>query len=282
MVLVGMRPRITAIRSLRHETRSQHDAVDTELLDLLGYLDALGNLYAALETVLHVVLYQYGRSGLRGSLHNLLEAHVHETHAVGKRAAVLIMAMVGVGRQELRDEISVTGMYLDAVETRLVSRIHRPSEILGERDALAAAHAAHEGRGIEVETGRRTNGEATGCRPVRHVATVTYLYAGSSTFGVYGVGDVLQTGYDLGTQPQLFVERQAAAVDGSIGQRGHTHPAAGNAHMVVLELLRGAEILAHGFECGRTYGAVAQRHMAEAIGSEKFRLLEVFLHNFNI
>ena len=73
-------------------------------------------------------------------------------------------------------------------------------------------------------------------------------------FAMHGVGDFAQSGDDLGTQPQLLVERQSAAAHGGIGQRGHAHAAAGYGDVVVLELPGGTEVLAHGFE-GRQNGA---------------------------
>ena len=79
------------------------------------------------------------------------------------------------------------------------------------------------------------------------------------SLAVYGVGDVAQPRDDLGAQPQLLVERQTAAAYGGIGQRGHAHASAGHGDVVILELLRGAEILAHRLEGRRTDRAVTQR-----------------------
>ena len=87
-------------------------------------------------------------------------------------------------------------------------------------------------------------------------------------FAMHGVGDFAQSGDDLGTQPQLLVERQSAAAHGGIGQRGHAHAAAGHRYVVLLQLLRRAEMAelfggtersTHRLEGRRTDRAVAQR-----------------------
>ncbi len=65
--------------------------------------------------------------------------------------------------------------------------------------------------------------------------------AAAAPFAVDGVGDVAQPGHDLGTQPQLLVERQSAAAHGGIGQRGHADAAAGHRDVVLLELFGGTE-----------------------------------------
>ena len=107
---------------------------------------------------------------------------------------------------------------------------------------------------------------------------MAYLYASRSPFGMYGIGYVAQRGHDLGPQPQLAVERHAAAVDRGIGQSGHADAAAGDAHVIILEFLRRAEILAHGLERRRADRAVTQRHRAELVGREEFRLLQILIH----
>ena len=136
---------------------------------------------------------------------------------------------------------------------------------------FAPAHAAHGGVGIEVEARRGADGNLPGGRIVGHVAAVADLDACGRPFGVDGIGDVVQRGDDGGAQPQLLVERQSAAAHGRIGQRGHADAAARHAHVVLLELFGGAEVLAHRLEGGRTDGPVAERHGAQLIGGEEFR-----------
>ena len=92
-----------------------------------------------------------------------------------------------------------------------------------------------------------------------HVAAVADLDGGGSPFAVNGVGDVAQPRDDLGAQPQLLIERQSAAAHRGIGQRGHADAAAGHGDVIIFELLRGTEVLAHRLESRRTDRAVAQR-----------------------
>ena len=75
---------------------------------------------------------------------------------------------------------------------------------------------------------------------------------------MYGIRDVLQAGQDFLAQPQLTVEGDGTAVDGSVCQGSHTYATTGHSHVVVLEFLCGTEILAHGFKGSRTDGSVAK------------------------
>jgi len=116
---------------------------------------------------------------------------------------------------------------------------------------------------------------------VGHVAAVTDLDRSGGAFLVDGVGDVAQRRDDLRAQPKLALEREPAAADGSVGQRGHADTAPGDAHVVVLELLRGAEVFAHRFEGCRTDGAVAERNLPQTIGREEYGILQI-THNWKL
>ena len=249
-------------RGLGHEPARKHDAVDTEAFDLAGYGDAFGNLDAAPEPVVHVVFHQYGRPRFRRGLHHFCEAHPHETHSVFQRPAVLVFPVVGVGREELRDQVAVPGMYLHRVEPRVVRGVDGLPEIPCHLRDLVLAHTPHGGVGIEVEPRRRADRDLPGGRQMGHVAAVPDLDAGRRAFAVYGVGYPAQPGHDLWAQPQLLVERQPAAAYRGVGQRGHPHAAARHRNVVLLELLRGAEMTPHRLERRRTYRAVAQCHGA--------------------
>ena len=90
--------------------------MDSEALQFLGHLEALGPLHAFLETVVHVHLDNHS-DVVACSLHHLADDHAHEAHPVLERPAELVMAVVGVRREELADQIAVSRMYLHAVET---------------------------------------------------------------------------------------------------------------------------------------------------------------------
>ena len=150
-------------------------------------------------------------------------------------------------------------LYFHAVESRFVRRIHRTAEVGGHLSDFVAPHGAHGGVGIEVEARRCTDRNLSGRGVVRHVAAMADLDRCGGSFAVDGFGDVAQSRDDFGSQPQLFFERQPAATDGGVGQCGHSHAAAGDAHVVVFQLFGGAVGAAHRFECRRTDRAVAQR-----------------------
>ncbi len=253
-----------------------------ERLYALGDLDRLGDLDSALEPVLHVVLHQHGGIRPRGRLHHLLETHIHEPHAVGQRTAEFVAAMIGIRRQELRDQITVPRVHLHAVETRFVGRRHGAPEVARHVGDLRTAQLAMERRGIEVETSRGRHGETSRGRPVGHIAAMADLDSRGSALTVYVVGYVLERGHDLVAKPQLAVERHAAAVDRRIGQSGHADTAAGHAYVVILQLLRGSEILAHRLESRRADGAVAQRDGTQFIRGEELGILQIFFHIFRV
>ena len=71
-------------RGTRNETRREYNTIYTELLNLLCNLDALWNLDAALETILHVVLNKNCHITLCSGLHNLSKAHLHKAHTILK------------------------------------------------------------------------------------------------------------------------------------------------------------------------------------------------------
>ena len=246
-------------RGLRDESAREDDAVHAERFDDFGDLDALGDFNAPFEAVVHVVLHGDRHAARPGRLHGLAQTHAHEAHAVFERAAVFVVPVVGVGRQELRNEVAVPGVHLHRVESGVAGRAHRRAEVAGHLFDLASLHAPHGRVGVEVESRRGADGHLPGGGPVGHVAAMSDLDGRGGPFAVHGVGDFAQSGDDLGTQPQLLVERQSAAAHGGIGQRGHAHAAAGYGDVVVLELPGGTEVLAHGFEGRRTDRAVAQR-----------------------
>ena len=135
----------------RHFTMAlnrENDAIDLPALDFAGDLEALRNLDAALESVVHVVLDEYRGARRSGGVHHLLEAHAHEAHPVVERAAVFVAAVVGIGREELRDEVAVPGVHLDAVETGGMSCSHGLAEVFGNLHYFVPAHFADGGVGV--------------------------------------------------------------------------------------------------------------------------------------
>ena len=256
-------------RRTAHKAARQHDTIDAIALDHLCDLDRLGNLDTALEAVLHIVLNEDRGARLCGCLHYLVHTHTHKAHTVVERAAELIAAVVGIGREELRNQIAVTCVHLDAVETRLVSRVNGATKVACHLTDLIFAHTAHGCVGIHIDTRRRTDRNLTCGRVVGHISTVTDLDRSGSASLVHSFGNIFQSGNDLGTQPQLFVERQTATTYGGVGQRSHTDTALCHANVVVLQLLRGTELITHRLESRRADRAVAQGDVAQLVGRKE-------------
>ena len=206
---------------------------------------------------------------LCGCLHHLVHTHTHKAHTVVERATELIAAVVGIGREELRNQVAVTCVHLDAVETRLVSCVNGATEIARHLTNLIFAHTAHGGVGIHIDTRRRTDRNLACGRVVGHISTVTDLDRSGSACLVHSVGNIFQPGNNLGTQPQLLVERQTATTYSGVGQRSHTDTALCHAHVVVLQLLSGTELVAHRLESRRADCAIAQRDVAQFVGRKE-------------
>ena len=108
-------------------------------------------------------------------LHHLLEAHVHESHAVLERASETVTPPVGIGRQELRYQVSVAGMDFHAVKAGVAGRIDGLAELAGERAEFILTETADKCRAVEIETCRSAHRSASGRGAVRHITAMAYL-----------------------------------------------------------------------------------------------------------
>ena len=104
--------------------------MDAALLDIPRHFNAIVGFEASAESVAHIGLYQYGHV-VSGSGHHFVQTHLHETHSVLERPSVFVLAVVGIGREELADQVTVSCVHLDD---------------------FVVPHAADEGRRIEVES----------------------------------------------------------------------------------------------------------------------------------
>ena len=149
----------------------------------------------------------------------------------------------------------------------------RPAIAPALRDITDAIHK--EGAAASIQIGH--------CGNMTHYSTAGQIPIGASSgFNLYAYTPVRKMRRDdLRAQPKLALEREPAAADGSVGQRGHADTAPGDAHVVVLELLRGAEVFAHRFEGCRTDGAVAERNLPQTIGREEYGILQI-THNWKL
>ena len=210
-----------------------------------------------LQTIAHVHLHD-NRHIVLGSLYHLLDALGHEAHTVLQRTAVFVLAVVEVGVEELVDEITMSAMYLHAIETSLASQVYGIAELLCQLWQLLAAKATHQGGGVEVEARTCTHGDASADVLVAHVAAMPQLYASGGTSLVYGIGKTAKAGHYLGAHDQLAVETESALRYGGICYGCHAHTTTRHAGVIVEKLLAGFVSRAHALEGRTTDGAVPE------------------------
>ena len=247
-------------------------------LEFARDFEGLRDLDTSLETVLHIVLYYQGHIVAGRCFAHLIHTEVHKAHPVLQAAAELIVAVVGVRREELRDEVAVAGVQLDGIDARFVSDVNRFAEVLYDFVNLAAAQPSDESRRIEVEAGRSSHRELACGEPVGHIAAVAYLDADGRAFCVDGVGHIAHRRDNLVTQPELAVEGDGAAVDCRVGERGHRYSASCDAYVVVLEFLCRRKILSHRLEGRAADNPVLELEWTELERSEKYRIFSIVCH----
>ena len=230
--------------------------MDAEPFQLARHFEALGLLHAAAETVVHIHLHHHAQIVAGGFQHPRDHA-AHQPHPVVERAAVFIAAMIGIGRQELADEIAVPRVDFDAVETGFPRQVHGAAEILHQFIDLRHFQPAHERRRIEIEAAGSAHRHAAARGAVRHIAAVAELDGALGAGRVDRIGDPLEPRHDFRAHPELAVEREAAAVHRGIGERGHPHPAPRHGHVVVVQVLGRAVAIRHILKSGRADHPVA-------------------------
>ena len=136
---------------LADEAGGEHQRVHAQPLKLLRHLDALIRLHSFLEAVVHVHLHDDSHI-IPGLGHHFVYYEPHEAHTVVQASSELILAVVGVRREELGNEISVSGMDLNGVETCLYGQPDCISESFCDLVYLLMVHPMHESGGVQIET----------------------------------------------------------------------------------------------------------------------------------
>ena len=176
-----------------------------KLFQFPGDDDTVVAVHATLEAVEHVGLDHHGHV-VAGDTHHLFDDEFHETHPVVKDAAKLIVTVVGVGRQELTDEVAVSRMDLHAVEACLAGEVDSLAEIKDEGINLFLTQLSDESRRIHVEATRGAHRHAAAGGTVRHITAMSQLDGGLGAIAVDSIGEALQVGDNLFAHPKLAVE----------------------------------------------------------------------------
>ena len=159
-------------------------------------------LLAASEPVAGVKLRRHRDLSVR-CLYHLADALAHEVHAVVEASAVTVVAMIGVGRKELRDEVAVSGVNLHRVKAGLHREPDSVAVGLDDEIYVLLLHLPVEGGGVEVKpVDCADRGLAAGA-PVGHVSAVAELDAGLRAFSMNRVGEPFEFRNNLLTHPKL-------------------------------------------------------------------------------
>ena len=96
-----------------------------------------------------------------------------------------------IGRKELADEITVTGVHFDAVKTGAATKVNCFAEIFHNLVDVLDGHLARESWRIKVEAPRRGERFLTAGGTVRHVAAVPDLDGSLRTLCMDSIGQLL-------------------------------------------------------------------------------------------
>ena len=109
--------------------------------------------------------------------------------------------MVGVGREELADQVAMSGMNLNGIHPCFTSQVHGLPIGSGHRWKLRGVQPTHEGWGVEIESAGCTNRGTPADAFVRHVSTVPQLDGSSGSLFVDRIGQLTQPRDNLLAHP---------------------------------------------------------------------------------
>ena len=201
--------------------------------------------------------------------HDLIQYFVEKPHAILETAAIFVVTVVCTWGDELRDEVRMSGMDLDAVKTARAGEINRLTELFNERLDLRHFECPMNGRRIEVKTEVRADRHTMTRTKMRHVAAMSELDGRFRAFGMDRVGHAPHVGDDRILDVQLSVERHTAEVHGTVSDGGHSYPASSYRDVVVLQHLRGLVVTRHILERRAADKTVTQRDRTQLIWSKK-------------
>ena len=192
-------------RGLADKAGGEHQCMNAQFLKFLCHLEAFLFVHTGMETIVHVG-FHYDSHVILGLLHHAGDDAAHEAHAVFKGAAIFVAAVVGVGRQELADEVTVAGVHLDAVEAGTAAEIDGFTKIIDNLVDVLDGHLAGESGRVEIETTRGRQWFFTASGAVGHIAAVSDLDGSLCALRMDGICQLLQFRHNLLAQPELAVE----------------------------------------------------------------------------
>ena len=124
--------------------------MSTKFQQTFGHLYGFVYLHSSFEAVAHIHFYENCHiTACR--FHHFFHHHIHKTHPVFERTAIFIFPMIGVGRQELTNQIAVPRMYFNGVKSGFPRQIDCISIRFRHFRQLLFFHSTHKRRRIEVE-----------------------------------------------------------------------------------------------------------------------------------
>ena len=160
------------------------------------------------------------------------------------------MTVVGVGRKELGNQVTVSGVNLHGIEPGLHSQPHCVSIGFHHLVYVLLVHLSVESGGVEVESAARSYRHLSAGSPVSHISAVSELYARLGPFSVHCISQLFEFRNNLLPHPELGVETDSASANCRISDCSHSYSAFGNCPVVVEKLFCRSVVPAHSLECG--------------------------------
>jgi len=133
------------LRVTAYESSGEYYGLYSEVSEFLCHFDEFISFLTALESVACVELCEQRHLAF-SCRYSLAYAHPHEAHPVVKASSELVTAVIGIWRKELRNQISVSCMDLDRIESCLDRKLDCLSVCICNLIYLLQVHLLDEGR----------------------------------------------------------------------------------------------------------------------------------------
>ncbi len=258
-------------RRFGDKAAAQHEGVGALAFEAPRHLDGFGGAEPASEPVGEVQLDEQRHARAERGPHGA-EHGEREAQAVFEGAAVVVGTAVRVRREELREQVAVTGVQLDGVEARRPRDGGAGGEVGDDPVHVGARHGAASGEPVEVEPPDGPNRPPLAQRLGREIAGVSDLQGRGGPLTVDGVAEPAQAGPPVGGEQQLVAVRATVGRHGGIGYRREAHAARRHGLVVRDERPGDDPALGHAFKGRRAHEAVAQLQRTErCLGEDRTR-----------